>query len=179
MASNRITIKGRLTRDFEMNYAPSGYAFARSAIAETSRHKDGNGEIQESVKFFNVEAKGHRAEKFPLLARKGALVHLTGFLDQEKWQDKDGHNRETIKIVILELVPIDGAAYAALKSDGTTDEGTDIQSMPKEQAPAAPAPQLQPRQQDVPRQNGGTAPERQRQYAQRQPPARQYGRRAA
>jgi single-strand DNA-binding protein len=110
---NNVTIKGRLTKDFTTNYTSTGFAFAKTGIAESNRYKDKNGETKETVKFFNVEAKGKRAERFAKLAGKGKLVHINGYLDQEKWQDKDGKSRESVKIVILDMTPIDTSSYKA------------------------------------------------------------------
>ena len=45
---NSVLIVGRLTRDVEMKYSPSGVAVARFSIANSQSRKDGEKWVEES-----------------------------------------------------------------------------------------------------------------------------------
>lgn len=96
---NSCSFIGRLGKDPEVRYAPSGDAIASFSIAVGSQWKDKNGEKQEATEWVNVTAFGKLGEICGEYLKKGSQIFLSGRMKTEKWQDKDGHDRYSTKII--------------------------------------------------------------------------------
>jgi len=95
---NKVVLIGRLTRDPELKYIPSGAAVANFSIANNnSWSKDGNKIDQ--VSFFNCIAWTKLAEVIVKYCTKGQQVCVEGRLQQRTWDDKDGNKRSAVEIV--------------------------------------------------------------------------------
>jgi single-strand DNA-binding protein len=105
MASiNKAIIIGRLGKDPEVRYMPSGKAVANVTIATSEVWKDRNtGEKQERTEWHNVAFYSPLAEIVGQYLRKGSLVYVEGRLQTRKWQDKNGQDRYTTEIVANEM----------------------------------------------------------------------------
>lgn len=94
---NTATLIGRLTRDEELKYTPSGAAVGNISIAINRKVKKGQEWVDES-NFFDVVFFGKQAENLKQYLTKGKQVGVTGFLKQERWTDQNGQNRSAVKI---------------------------------------------------------------------------------
>ena len=93
---NRVLVIGRLTRDVELKYTPSGVPVANFGIAVGGMpSKDGS----ENVSFFNIVAWGKIAENISNYLSKGKQVAIDGRLDQRRWKAQDGSNRSVVEII--------------------------------------------------------------------------------
>ena len=111
---NRVLVIGRLTRDVELKYTPSGAPVANFAIAVGGMpSKDGS----DNVSFFNIVAWGKIAENISNYLSKGKQVAIDGRLDQRRWKTKEGDNRSVVEIV-AERVEFLGAASEGAKTGG-------------------------------------------------------------
>lgn len=100
MASvNKVILIGRLGRDPEVRYMPSGDAMANIAIATTESWKDKEGEKQEKTEWHRIVMFGKVAEIAGEYLKKGALAYFEGRLQTRKWTDKEGQERYTTEIV--------------------------------------------------------------------------------
>ena len=79
MDLNNINIIGRLTRDPELKFIPSGTACASFTIA--CQDKPVNGEKKAS--FFDVTAWGKVAESVSTYLKKGNLCAISGRFEQQ------------------------------------------------------------------------------------------------
>jgi single-strand DNA-binding protein len=90
---NKVIMVGRLTRDIELKYIPSGAAIAKSSIASNHTYKTQTGEKKEEVCFLDFDVFGKSAEILNQYVRKGSQVLLEGRLVLNRWTAQDGTNR--------------------------------------------------------------------------------------
>lgn len=90
---NRVMLIGRLTRDPELRYTPSGTAVCQLSLATNRYGQDQGGEKQEFTDYHNVVAwnQGNRklAELCGQYLQKGRLVYVEGRLQTRSWDDKE------------------------------------------------------------------------------------------
>lgn len=94
---NSVVLVGRLVRDAEMRYLPSGNAVASFSLALSRSKKDGEQWVEESH-FFDVSYFGRGAENVKPYLTKGKQVAIQGSLRQDRWE-KDGQKFSKVKIV--------------------------------------------------------------------------------
>ena len=90
---NKVLLIGRLTRDPELKYLPSGVAVCRLGIATNRYGKDQQtGERREYTEFHDVEVfdQGNRklAELCGQYLQKGRSVYIEGELRTRTWDDQ-------------------------------------------------------------------------------------------
>ena len=137
---NRVMLIGRLTRDPELRYTPSGTAVCQLGLATNRYGQDPqSGERREFTDFHDVVVwnQGNRklAELCGQYLQKGRLVYVEGRLQTRSWDDQQsGQKRYKTEIKannILMLSPrVDGAARGeypqAVAPAGTPDEDDDV-----------------------------------------------------
>ena len=94
---NHVTIVGRLTRDAEISYLPSGAAVAKISIAVNRSRKNGDQWVEE-VSYFDSAIFGKTAENLRQYLSKGKQIGLEGHLKQDRWE-KDGQKFSRISII--------------------------------------------------------------------------------
>lgn len=104
---NTATLIGRLTRDEELKYTPSGAAVGNISIAINRKVKKGQEWVDES-NFFDVVFFGKQAENLKQYLTKGKQIGVTGFLKQERWTDQNGQNRSAVKIYANDIQLLGG-----------------------------------------------------------------------
>ena len=108
-AVNKVILIGRLVRDPELRYTPSGLPVAQFRIA-VDRPKNGNGDTAD---FIPVVAWRVLAENIAKYLTKGRLVAVEGRLQVRKYQDRDGATRWATEVVATNVVFLpDGKAHA-------------------------------------------------------------------
>ena len=103
MSLNRVMLIGRLTRDPEMRYTPSGQPVTSFSIA-TNRYGQGpEGDRREFTDYHNIVAypigKRNLAETVAQYTRKGALVFVEGRIQTRSWEGQDGQKRRVTEII--------------------------------------------------------------------------------
>ena len=96
---NKVILIGRLTREPELKYIPSGTAIANFSLASNKSFTQ-NGEKKESTSFFNCIAWGKLGEIMAQYCKKGHRIGIEGKLQQRSWEDKDGNKRSVVEIVV-------------------------------------------------------------------------------
>ena len=104
---NTATLIGRLTRDEELKYTPSGAAVGNISIAINRKVKKGQEWVDEA-NYFDVVFFGKQAEGLKQFLTKGKQVGVTGFLKQERWTDQNGQNRSAVKIYANDIQLLGG-----------------------------------------------------------------------
>jgi single-strand DNA-binding protein len=104
---NKVLLIGRLTRDPEMRYTPSGQPVTSFSIA-TNRYSGGtDGERREFTDYHNIVAwnigKRQLAELVAQYTRKGSLVYVEGRLQTRSWEGQDGQKRRTTEVVASDV----------------------------------------------------------------------------
>jgi len=132
---NKCTFIGNLGRDPEMRYLGDGTPVCNLAIACGESWKDKNtGEQHEKTEWIQVVAWRKLAEICGQYLKKGSKVYVEGKYTTEKWQDKDGNDRYTTKIIINEMLMLSGQP-----SGGTNQAPAGNQSGSNQTAPQQPA----------------------------------------
>ena len=96
-------ISGRLTRDLELKYTPSGTPVGKISIANDRRYRDKNGEWQSEVSFIDISVFGELAERLANSLTKGVAVLVEGRLRVYSYSSQDGGQRKGIEIVASKL----------------------------------------------------------------------------
>src|SRR2546421_10059872 len=107
MSLNKVMLIGRLTRDPEMRYTPSGQPVTSFSIA-TNRYGGGaDGERREFTDYHNIVAwnigKRNLAEIVAQYTKKGSLGYGEGRLQTRSLGGQDGQKRGTDEGVGREL----------------------------------------------------------------------------
>lgn len=127
-----VIIRGRLTRDPETRFLPSGVAVISFSIAVNRRYKSNN-EVKEEVSFFDISVFGKTGENCAEYLSKGRSVLVEGRLRQRSWET-DGVKRSKIEVV----------------ADNVQDLGAPRGASAEPSAPAAPAPAPESQDDDIP-----------------------------
>jgi len=96
---NKALLIGRLGRDPELRYTPSGQPVANFSMA-TSESWGSGAERQERTEWHNIVIWGKRAEAAHNFLKKGSLIFVEGRIQTRKWQGKDGQDRYTTEVVV-------------------------------------------------------------------------------
>jgi len=106
---NRIFLIGRLGRDPEMSYTPSGTAVTKFTLAVNRRprsSKDG-GERQEETDWFTIVAWEKLAETCNNYLHKGSKVFIEGRIQSRKYTDKNGVERIIWDVIASDMQMLD------------------------------------------------------------------------
>lgn len=101
----KIQIIGRLGRDPEMKYTPTGQAVTSFSVATDNSYTDKNGEKVKETAWFRVQVWGKMAEHCNIYLAKGSLVMVEGRLVADKatgspkvYQKKDGTSASSFDV---------------------------------------------------------------------------------
>ena len=90
---NKVMLIGRLTRDPELRFTPSGTAVCNLAMATNRYGQDQSGERREFTDYHDIVVwnMGNRklAELCGQYLQKGRMVYVEGRLQTRSWDDKD------------------------------------------------------------------------------------------
>lgn len=132
MSLNRVILIGRLTRDPELKYTPSGIPVANFTVAvDRPRAADSQGEKE--ADFIPCVAWRQQAEFAGNWLHKGRLVAVEGRLQVRKWQAQDGTNRYSTEVVVDRLQGLDKPRQEGEGGSGGMGGGRDDMGMPPEQ----------------------------------------------
>lgn len=122
MDINSVTITARATKDTELKTTQSGTNIATISAAV-------NG-MKEDVSYFDVACFAKTAEIAAQYVTKGKQIAVQGRLQQRKWQDKDGNNRYSVKIVANQVKLLGGQDKSTENNNEISDEAVDLSSIP-------------------------------------------------
>lgn len=118
---NRIILIGRLTRDPELRYVPSGQPVASFTLAVDRSFVNQQGE--RATDFIDIVAWRRLAEQVTQHLAKGRLVAVEGRLQIRSYETQDGQKRKVAEVVADAVRFLDrkpGAA-AAPEAPGSTE----------------------------------------------------------
>jgi single-strand DNA-binding protein len=120
---NTVVLVGRLTRDAELSFIPSGTAVCKFAIANNqSKKKDDK--WTDEAHFFDVTLWGKTGEALAQYLKKGKQVAIEGRLTQDRWTDTDGKARSRVQIV-ASAVQLLGSSKQDGKQEPQREPGQD------------------------------------------------------
>ena len=126
---NKVILIGRLTREPELKYIPSGTAVANFSLASNKSFTQ-NGEKKESTSFFNCIAWAKLGEIMAQYCKKGHRIGIEGKLQQRSWEDKDGNKRSAVEIVVDNFQFLDSKKDDDSKDNAEGNPVSDEQPQP-------------------------------------------------
>ena len=139
MTVNKVILVGRLGRDPETRYMPSGEAVTNFSIATEERWKDKSGQSQTRTEWHNITLFDKLGEIASQYLHKGSQVFIEGKIQSRKYTGKDGIERMAYDIIGNEMKMLGN------RNDGS-DSGNNNTAPPTSNPPPA-APRRQPPQQ--------------------------------
>lgn len=103
---NRVQLIGRLGKDPESKFTPTGKKVCHFSLAVSNRWKDKSGETKETTEWVNIEAWGRLGEVCQDYLKKGSLVFAEGRLKTEKYES-NGETKYFTKVVVQALQFLD------------------------------------------------------------------------
>jgi single-strand DNA-binding protein len=97
---NTVILAGHLTRDPELRPLAGEKVVVQFGLAINRRYKGADGEVKEDSTFVDCEAWGRTAELIGQYLAKGSAAYVEGRLRLDSWQDKEGKNRQRLKVVV-------------------------------------------------------------------------------
>lgn len=104
---NQCNFIGRLGKDPEIKFLPSGDAVVNFSIAVGSSWKDKQGQKQERTEWINCNCFGKLAQIIGEYLKKGSRVYISGEFTTRKWQDQSGSDRYSTEIKIRDMQMLD------------------------------------------------------------------------
>lgn len=133
---NSVILSGRVTRDAEMFFTPSGVGKCTMRIAVNRRVKDAKtGEWKDDVFYINVVAWRELADRSKDRAKKGVPVVVEGRLTCREYEDKkSGQKRETFEVMANRIQYLSaaeaGGASASKAEAAPAAESESIEEVP-------------------------------------------------
>lgn len=100
---NKVLIVGRVGNDPETRRFNSGDEMAEFSVATSEQWRDKNsGEKKERTEWHKIKVMNDGLVKNVIrpYVNKGSLIGIEGELQTEKWQDQNGQDRYSTKIVV-------------------------------------------------------------------------------
>jgi single-strand DNA-binding protein len=95
---NRVQLIGRLGKDPETRFTPTGKKVCHFTLAVDRRWKSIEGETKAVTDWFNIEAWGRLGEIMQQYLHKGRLVYLEGRLQTDRYEQA-GEARYITKVI--------------------------------------------------------------------------------
>jgi single-strand DNA-binding protein len=119
MMYNRVILIGRLTRDPELRYVPSGAPVVSFTLAVDRPFRDQQGNRE--TDFIDIVAWRKLAEQVSQYVTKGRLVAVEGRLQIRSYETQDGQKRKVAEVVADGIRFLDRARTGGTESQ-TVDE---------------------------------------------------------
>jgi single-strand DNA-binding protein len=130
---NRIVLIGRLTRDPELRYTPSGQPVASFSLAVDRPFKSQDG--QKQTDFIDIVAWRKLTEQVGQYATKGRLVAVEGRLQIRSYEAKDGSGRRKVAEVVADAVRFLDSAKGTGKTAARGDAAPADDAAPQDSEP--------------------------------------------
>ena len=122
---NKVLLMGRLTRDPQQKFIPSGQSVVNIGLA-VNRVFNVNGEKREETTFVDCEAWGQQGDTLVKYMKKGSPIFIEGRLKFESWQTKEGDKRSKLSVVVDRFQFIGPASGNAGASGGGARGGEEL-----------------------------------------------------
>jgi single-strand DNA-binding protein len=124
---NKVILVGRLGRDPEIRYTPSGAAVANFTIATSEEWNDReSGQKKERTEWHRIVAWRRLGEICGEYLRKGSQVYIEGKLQTRSWEDRDGNKRYTTEIIAQNMQML-GSANRGARTMDQVDPGFPVE----------------------------------------------------
>ncbi len=117
MSVNKAILIGRLGRDPEVRYLPSGQAMAKFSVATSESYTDRNQTKQERTDWHNIVVWGKQAELCGQYLKKGREVYIEGRISTRSYEAKDGSGKRYTTDIVAQRVQFLGGRPGAAGSE--------------------------------------------------------------
>jgi single-strand DNA-binding protein len=139
---NKVILIGRLGKDPEVKYTPSGAPVAKFSLATDEVFKDRSGEQQKRTEWHNIVAWNKLAEICGEFLTKGKLVYIEGSIRSRQWEDQAGNKRTGYDIVARTMQMLgskaDSDRAAAAAAAVPSAERAPVEKPPAPEPPSEP-----------------------------------------
>ena len=122
---NKVMIIGRVGRDPEMRYTPSGRPVTTFSISTSRTWNSADGQKRTETEWFNVVAWSNLAEICKQYLTKDRLVFIEGRLQTRHWDDPEGNKHSAIEIVANEMIMLDERRESSQTAESFEESGED------------------------------------------------------
>lgn len=144
---NKVMILGRLTRDPEVRYTPSGTPVCDIGIAVGRKVGGGDSgtERRDETTFVDVTLWRRQAELAGQYLSKGREIFVEGRLELDTWEDRNsGQKRSRLKVVCENMQFIGGGGNGGGNNGGGQSRPQQSYQQNDNYSQPAPAPQNAP-----------------------------------
>ena len=141
---NKVILVGRLGKDPELKYTPSGAPVAKFSLATDESFKDKTGEKQEHTEWHNIVAWNKLAEICGEYLTKGKLIYIEGSIRSRQWQDQSGNKRTSYEIIANQMQMLGSRSDSERAGGGAMNRPAPDRPAPERPAPATPSPAGEP-----------------------------------
>ena len=99
MSINKVMLIGNMGSDPELKKSEKEKAFCNLNVATNHSHLDATGQKQTHTEWHQVVCFGATAETCARYLKKGRQVYIEGRIQTERWQDKEGKERFSNRVV--------------------------------------------------------------------------------
>lgn len=114
---NKVMLIGRLGRDPEMRYTPSGQPVTSFPLAASRSWVTANGDRREATEWFNIVTWRNLAEICKQHLSKSSRVYIEGRLQTRSWEDEHGQKHYRTEVVADEMIMLDGYSRSRAPSE--------------------------------------------------------------
>ena len=124
----QVTVVGNLTAEPEIKTTKTGSSVLKVGVAVNRRWKNKQDEWEEEASFFDVNAWGELAENVAASLSKGSRVLISGRLEQQTLENKEGQKQSKVVLVA------DDIGVSLRKAQVTGINKTGVQAQQQKQA---------------------------------------------
>jgi single-strand DNA-binding protein len=118
---NRVQLIGRLGKDPESRFTPTGKKVVSFSLAVGQRWKGADGSVKEQTEWVNIEAWGRIGEICQQYLQKGRLVFIEGRLKTDRYEDK-GETKYFTKVVATSMQMLEKKAEEDDEPEAASEE---------------------------------------------------------
>jgi single-strand DNA-binding protein len=133
MSVNKVILVGRLGKDPELKYTPSGTAVVGFTLATDERYKDKEGNPQTKTEWHNIVAWRQLAEICGKFLHKGKQVYIEGKIQTRSYDDRDG-NKKYITEIVADQMQMLGNKDDSQQASGQQSQPQQSQQRPQQQS---------------------------------------------
>jgi single-strand DNA-binding protein len=150
---NKVILIGRLGKDPELKYTPSGAPVAKFSIATDEVFKNRAGEQQKRTEWHNIVAWNKLAEICGEYLTKGKQVYIEGSIQSRQWEDQSGNKRTSYEIVARQMTMLGSRSDSERAPAGDSRAASASAGGPIDQTPRdepMPPPSSEITDEDIP-----------------------------
>lgn len=104
--NNTVQLIGHAGIDPEVKTFGNDRKVARLTLATSDYYYNNQGERVEETHWHRLVAWGKVAERVGESVKKGSKIAISGKLTTNTWEDKQGAKKQTVEVVITEILPM-------------------------------------------------------------------------